>query len=61
MPVDKDMLIKPNTLLIKNGAQLHKDISRFLFDRGIYLEEFRVDHLSLEEYFMRLTGGEEIA
>ena len=55
------MLIKPNTLLIKNGAQLHKDISRLLFDRGIYLEEFRVDHLSLEEYFMRLTGGGEIA
>lgn len=61
MPVNKDMLIRPNTLLIKNGAQASKDISRFLFDRGIYLEEFRVDHLSLEEYFMRLTGGDEIA
>ncbi|MGI6215196.1 MAG: ABC transporter ATP-binding protein [Christensenellales bacterium] len=53
-------LINENTLIIKDGAKKHREISRLLYEKDIYLEEFRADHMSLEEYFMNLTGGEKL-
>ncbi len=61
MPVEDSALQADGSLLLKQNTARHRDISRLLFDRGIYLEEFHVQHQTLEEYFMKLTGGAEIA
>ncbi|MDO5022273.1 MAG: ABC transporter ATP-binding protein [Eubacteriales bacterium] len=57
--LSQENFIDANTLKIQDGAEKHREISRFLYDKNIYLEEFRVDHMSLEDYFMHLTGGEK--
>lgn len=44
-------------LLVREAVERHEQISRFLFDRGLYVSQFYVRHESLEEYFMGLTGG----
>ncbi len=46
-----------HTLLVQEEVERHEQISRFLFDRGLYVSQFYVRHESLEEYFMGLTGG----
>ena len=46
-----------NALLVREGVDRHEQISRFLFDRGLYVSQFFVRHESLEDYFMGLTGG----
>lgn len=56
--LSEECLTDENTLVIKDGAEKRREISRLLYEKNIYLEEFRADHMSLEEYFMRLTGGE---
>lgn len=61
MPVPDSALQPDGTLTLKENTAHHRDISRMLFDSGIYLEEFHVQHQTLEEYFMKLTGGAEIA
>ena len=48
------------TLVLRENTANHRAISRSLFDAGIYVEEFHVQHQTLEEYFMKLTGGAEI-
>lgn len=44
------------TLLVSEQVQRHEEMSRFLFDQGIYVSQFFVRHQSLEDYFMGLTG-----
>ncbi len=44
------------TLLITQHVERHGEISRLLFDQGIYFSQFFVRHQSLEDYFMSLTG-----
>ncbi len=44
-------------LLVREAVERHEQISRFLFDRGLYVSQFYVRHESLEDYFMGLTGG----
>ncbi len=61
MALDVSNLQKDGSLVLHQHAAQHQDISRLLFDSGIYLEEFHVQHQTLEEYFMKLTGGAEIA
>ena len=46
-----------NALLVREAVERHEQISRFLFDRGLYVSQFYVRHESLEDYFMGLTGG----
>ncbi len=47
-------------LMIRDGVERYGDISRLLFDRGIYVSQFSVRSESLEDYFMRMTGGARI-
>ena len=47
-------------LMIRDGVERYGDISRLLFDRGIYVSQFSVRRESLENYFMRMTGGGRI-
>ncbi|MEZ7872540.1 MAG: ATP-binding cassette domain-containing protein [Eubacteriales bacterium] len=47
-------------LMIRDGVERYGDISRLLFDRGIYVAQFSVRRESLENYFMRMTGGGRI-
>lgn len=47
-------------LMIRDGVERYSDISRLLFDRGIYVAQFSVRRESLENYFMRMTGGGRI-
>lgn len=61
MALDVSNLQQDGSLVLHQHAAQHRDISRLLFDSGIYLEEFHVQHQTLEEYFMKLTGGAEIA
>lgn len=61
MALDVSNLQQDGSLVLHQHAAQHQDISRLLFDSGIYLEEFHVQHQTLEEYFMKLTGGAEIA
>ncbi len=49
------------TIHITQNIDQHKVISRLLFDAGIYVEGFHVRHRTLEEYFMQLTGGGQVA
>ena len=44
-------------LMILEGVERYREISRLLFDRGIYVSQFSVRHESLEDYFMAMTGG----
>ena len=50
-------LTDPSSLLLAEGVDRHLEISRLLFDRGIYLSQFYVRHQSLEDYFMQMTEG----
>ena len=47
-------------LMIRDGVERYGDISRLLFDRGIYVSQFSVRRESLENYYMRMTGGGRI-
>ncbi len=47
-------------LLIHEEIERYRDISRLLFDRGIYVSQFSVRHESLEDYFMSMTGGSSL-
>ena len=44
------------SLLITQHVERHEEISRLLFDQGIYVSQFFVRHQSLEDYFVGLTG-----
>lgn len=46
-----------NHLMIREGVERYREISRLLFDRGIYVSQFSLRHESLEDYFMSMTGG----
>lgn len=46
-----------NRIMIKDSVENYPQISRFLFDQGIYVAQFSVRHESLEDYFMSMTGG----
>ena len=48
------------SLLIRDGVERYQDISRLLFDKGIYVSQFSVRRESLENYFMKMTGGGRI-
>lgn len=53
-----DMEILPDgRLLIRENIEQYREISRLLFDQGIYVSQFSVRHESLEDYFMSMTGG----
>ena len=53
-----DMEILPDgRLLIRESIEQYREISRLLFDQGIYVSQFSVRHESLEDYFMSMTGG----
>ncbi len=49
--------ISGERLLIREGVDRYREISRLLFDRAIYVSQFSVRHESLEDYFMGMTGG----
>jgi ABC-2 type transport system ATP-binding protein len=49
--------ISGERLLIREGVDRYREISRLIFDRGIYVSQFSVRHESLEDYFMGMTGG----
>ncbi len=44
-------------LMIREGVERYREISRLLFDRGIYVSQFSLRHETLEDYFMNMTGG----
>lgn len=44
-------------LLVQEGLQAYRQISRLLFDQGIHVAQLFVRHESLEDYFMGMTGG----
>lgn len=48
------------SIVIKDSVEQYPQISRFLFDQGIYVSQFSVRHESLEEYFMSMTGGSKL-
>ena len=48
------------SLLIRDGVERYQDISRLLFDKGIYVSQLSVRRESLENYFMKMTGGGRI-
>ena len=47
-------------IMIKGSVEQYPQISRFLFDKGLYLSQFSVRHESLEDYFMSMTGGSKL-
>ena len=49
-----------HSIMIKDSVEQYLQISRFLFDQGIYVSQFSVRHESLEEYFMSMTGGSKL-
>lgn len=52
--------IDPTTIMLKDSVEHYPQISRFLFDQGIYVSQFSVRHESLEDYFMSMTGGSKL-
>ena len=52
--------IDQTTIMIKDSVEHYPQISRFLFDQGIYVSQFSVRHESLEDYFMSMTGGSKL-
>lgn len=47
----------PDSLLVEEAVDRHLELSRLLFDQGIYVSRFNVRHRSLEDYFMSMTEG----
>lgn len=50
-------MLAEDRLLVMQGINEYRQISRLLFDRGVYVDQLFVRHESLEDYFMGLTGG----
>jgi ABC-2 type transport system ATP-binding protein len=52
--------IRPGSYLLETGAApaLLAELTAWLRDQGVTLSELRVGHGSLEDLFLRLTGGE---
>lgn len=46
-----------DSLLVTEAVERHQEISRLLFDKGIYVSQFHVRHQSLEDYFIGMTEG----
>ena len=47
-------------IMIKDSVEQYPQISRFLFNQGLYVSQFSVRHESLEDYFMSMTGGSKL-
>lgn len=46
-----------NTLILHEGLENSREIARMLFDERIFVESFQLKKASLEDYFLKLTGG----
>ena len=55
--IDQTSALGEDGLMLRQGIDRHQQISRRLFDQGIYLTQYVVRHESLEDYFMGMTGG----
>lgn len=50
-------IIGKEKMILREQVEQYREISRMLFDAGIQVDTFSVDHQSLEAYFLKLTGG----
>lgn len=50
-------VVGEDKLVLREKVDQYREISRMLFDAGIQVDTFSVDHQSLEAYFLKLTGG----
>lgn len=57
MDIHQYQLVEDNTLLLHEGLDKVEEIAKMLFDERILVTGYQLKKASLEDYFLKLTGG----